>query len=98
LTASLLAMLVGLFGVPLALLWMGHRLWRHGPMWRSIFWGGLIGHGVAACATLWASMKPAAEWGSDDTVRGFLVFWALLAGAVLGAVVALIAFRRRDTR
>lgn len=96
-TIGIVAMLVGLFVVPVVLLWNGHRLRRRSPVRRRMFWGALTGYGVAAVAALSASMKPAAMWAPVDTVRGFLGFWSLLVFAVVGAMIGAI-WRRSDDR
>lgn len=96
-TIGIVAMLVGLFVVPVVLLLAGHRLRRRSPARRRMFWGALAGYGVASVAALWAGMSPAAMWASGDTVRGFLGFWLLLVGPAVGALVGAI-WRRTDER
>lgn len=86
-SAGLLAMLAGAFGVPLGLLWAGHRLRRRPPRWRRAFWGALLGHAVAVPLALGAAMLPPMEWAAADTLRGALGFWALLALPAAGALV-----------
>ena len=86
---GMLALLVGLFVVPLGLLALGHRLRRRGPAHRAVYWGGLIGYLVAALAAMWVGMVPAAEWSESDTVRGLLGYWGLIIGPVAGAMAAL---------
>lgn len=88
-SGGVLAMLVGLFAVPVALLWAGHRLRRRSPRSRAAFWGGLGGYALGSCAALAAGMLPPAEWDGGDTVRGLMGFWLPLllpaAGGVIGA-------------
>jgi hypothetical protein len=93
-TPGLLAMLAGAFGVPLALLWAGHRLRRRPARWRAAFWGALVAHLVAIPLALWGAMVPAAEWAPTDAGRGALGFWALLVLPAVGAAVG--ALRGRD--
>jgi hypothetical protein len=86
-----LAMLIGLFGVPVVLLWAGHH-WRHrSARIRGAFWGGLIAHTIAALLATAAGVFWPSEWDSDDAVRGFFGFWSMLlmfiAGALTGALV-----------
>ena len=88
------AMLVGLFVIPIILLGLGHRMRRRTPTQRRIFWGGLVGYLVAALAALWVGMVPPAEWSSADTVRGVLGFGGLVIGPILGAMAALALGRR----
>jgi len=91
-TPGVIALLVGLFVVPVALLWGGHRLRRKSPRWRSTFWGALIGYLLSASVSMAAGMLPPATWDGDDTMRGLLGFWSLVllpaAGAVVGALRA----------
>jgi hypothetical protein len=92
------AMLAGLFAVPAALLWAGHRLRRRSARWRGAFWGALAAHVAVAPLAMLAAMLPPAEWSPDDRVRGFLGFWAMLVapllGAALGAVRTALGARR----
>jgi hypothetical protein len=91
-------MLAGVFLVPAVLLWVGHRLRRRPPRWRSAFWGGLIGHVLAIPVASAAAMLPPAEWASTDTVRGLLGFWLLLLAPVAGAVVGSLLPGSADRR
>ena len=93
-TLGTFAMLLGLFVVPAALLWTGHRLRRRADRWRRIFWGALVAHLLAAPVAAAASMIPPAEWAPDDRWRGFLGFWLLLVAPVVGAVVGAVRNRR----
>ena len=90
-----LVLLAGLLGVPLLLLWTGHRLQRRSDARRAAFWGGLTGHLVALPLATLAALLPPAEWSPDDRTRGALGFWALLVLPALGAAVALLKARRR---
>jgi len=94
-TIGLVVFVVGLFGVPIALLMLGHRLRRRSPRARAIFTGGVIGHCVAGLlAVIWGMLPPEA-WGPNDTARGFAGLWSLLLFPILGAV-AFAARRRRQ--
>lgn len=97
-TIGTIALLIGLFVMPVVLLGLGHRLRRRSPMQRRIFWGALVGYLVAALAAMWVGMVPAAEWSSTDTARGLLGFWGLLLGPIIGAAAAAIASTRRTDR
>ena len=93
-TIGTVAMLVGLFGVPVFLLLAGHRLRRRTPRQRAIFWGALTGYGVASLAALVVSIYPAAMWDETDTMRGLLGFWSFVIAAVMGAAAGLVSSRR----
>jgi hypothetical protein len=88
-TPGLFAMLIGVFGVPAALLWGGHRLRRRSARWRAVFWGTLIGYAVGVCAALVASMVPAEAWSAENRVRGLLGYWSLVICSIIGALIAL---------
>ena len=91
-----LAFLLGLFIVPVALLYLGHRLRRKPKRVRAVFWGALIGHTAGAGFATWYSMVPPEEWTSADTVRGFFGFYAMLAFALIGAALGYLLSRKRD--
>jgi hypothetical protein len=94
-TPGVLAMLAGVFGVPAALLWAGHRLRRRSARWRAAFWGALAAHAVVAPVAMLAAILPPAAWAPDDRWRGFLGFWAPLAGPLIGAALAAARVPRR---
>ena len=94
-TPGVVAMLAGLFAVPAALLWAGHRLRRRSARWRAAFWGALTAHAAAGLVALVAAMVPPADWAPDDRGRGFLGFWLPLVAPVLGAVAGAVV-RRSD--
>jgi hypothetical protein len=89
--AGLIVFLIGLFGVPLALLWAGQHLRRRSPRHRAVFWGAVIGHCVAGSVALVWGMIPPEAWTPDERLRGFAGLWSLgvfpLFGALVGAVV-----------
>jgi len=89
-TIGLAAMLLGLFVVPAALLWSGHRLRRRSPRWRSVFWGLLAGYVAGSCVAIVAGLIPPAEWSSDDATRGLFGFWSLLLFPALGAGIGAV--------
>jgi hypothetical protein len=78
-------LLVGLVGVPLALLMAGHRLRRGSARRRRAFWGALLGHLVACVAALAASLLPPTAWLATDTLRGAAGVWGLVALPLIGA-------------
>ncbi len=82
------ALLIGLFVVPLLLLAIGHRLRRRSPAWRRAFWGGVFGHSLALLITLTASLYPPIWWAGGSFWRDAAVHWTLLFGGLLGAGLA----------
>lgn len=91
------ALLLGLFVVPALLLAIGHRLRRRPPVWRRIFWGGVIGHSLAVLVTLAAAHYPPIGWEGGPRLRDHAVHWSLVLGAGLGGVVA-ASLRPRQQR
>ena len=89
-TIGLWAMLIGIFGVPLMLLWTGHRLRRRPPRWRAAFWGGLVGHLVAIVVGSVAAMTPPEMWAPSDVWRGAFGFWSFVLLPLLGAAIAVV--------
>ena len=89
-SAGLVVMLLGIFVVPLILLWAGHRMRRRSDKWQLAFWGAAIGHIAAIVIGSTAGMIPPEEWSPTDTWRGALAFWSFLvlpaAGALIGWV------------
>lgn len=85
-----LALVAGLFGVPLALLIAGHRFRRSSSRRRNMFWGALIGHVLGACLALIASVSPPIGWLSSDVFRGAIGVWGLLALPLVGATLGVI--------
>ena len=87
-TPGLAAMLVGIFVVPAALLWIGHRFRRRSARWRAAFWGGVIGHLAALVIGSVAAMIPPEEWAPTDMWRGALGFWSFALFPLVGAAIA----------
>lgn len=87
------AFLIGLFGVPIALLAYGHRLRRRTDRQQRVFWGAVVGHCVAGVLAVVWGMIPPEEWTSGETARGLAGYWALFvlpaAGALVGALTPL---------
>ena len=92
-TAGVAAMLLGVFGVPIVLLWAGHRLRRRSPRWHNMFWGGLLGHLLSLVIGSIAAMMPAESWTAADVIRGALGLWSWLVLPVFGALVGALATR-----
>lgn len=90
-----IAFALGLFGVPLALLAIGHRLRRRSPRVRAMFWGGIVGHCVAAVLAVVWGMTPPDAWEPTETARGFAGLWSLLLFPLVGAALAALTSQRR---
>lgn len=91
------ALLVGLFVVPALLLAIGHRLRRRPPLWRRVFWGGVIGHSIAILVMLTAAMYPPVLWEGGFRPRDAAVHWSLVLGGVVGgAIGAALPTRSRE--
>jgi hypothetical protein len=82
-----IAFLLGLFGIPLALLAMGHRFRRRSRRVRAMFWGARAGHIVAAVLAVGWGMIPPEAWEPTETARGFAGLWSLLIFPVAGAAL-----------
>ena len=93
-TPGLAAMLLGVFVVPTALLWLGHRLRRRRAAARGAFWGAMAGHLAAIVLGLTFGMLPPEEWSPDDRVRGAVAFWSFLVLPLLGGVAGWLRTRR----
>lgn len=94
-TPGLMAMLAGLFVVPILLLWIGHRLRRRSPRWQHVFRGTLVGHLLAIPVAMLAAMLPPVEWAASDFVRGALGFWSLLVLPAIGALLGSLRGREK---
>jgi hypothetical protein len=87
------ALLMGFFVVPLALLALGHRLRERSVRQRGAFWGGVIGHSLALLAAITALHYPAVLWTGQ--ARTFVAFWLMFIGGVAGALIgAAVGLRR----
>ena len=83
-------MLLGVFAVPAALLWAGHRLRRRSARFRAAFIGALAGHVAAIVVGSAAAVTPPEEWASSDLWRGLLGFWSFLLLPVAGALIGVM--------
>ena len=91
---SLLALLAGLFIVPVVLLWLGHRLRRRTAPSRSAFWGAVAGHTLGMLASVAAMHVPAVLWAGGGA-RTMIVHWGMLAGAIAGGAIGWMMGARR---
>lgn len=90
-TAGVAILMLGLFGVPAALLWLGHRLRRRTERQRTVFWWALAGHILAIPVATVAAFWPPAHWGEADLGRGFAGFAALLVFPLIGAAAGMVS-------
>jgi hypothetical protein len=92
-TPGITAMLLGVFIVPVLLLWLGHRLRRRPAPLRGAFWGAIVGHVVAILLGLTFGMIPPEEWSSGDRLRGALGLWSFLVLPAIGAAIGWLRAR-----
>ena len=83
-----IALLIGLFAVPLIALKMGNRFRDQSPPKRRFFWGAVIGHMLGMTVTVIASMFPPIWWEGGTVLRDYLVHWSMLVGSVIGVLAA----------
>jgi hypothetical protein len=87
-TPGIVAFIVGLYVLPLVLLWWGHRFKRLPARSRRAFWGAVIGHCVAGTIALTAGMVLPEEWDAQERLRGFAGLWSLLIFPLAGAAAS----------
>lgn len=95
-TAGIIVFLVGLYVLPLGLLWLGHHLKRRSARARRVFWGAIIGHCIAGTLALVAGIMFPEEWTAQERIRGFLGLWSLLIFPVAGGIVGAVRHPARD--
>ena len=92
-TPAIVAFLLGLYVMPLGLLWLGHHLKRRSPRAKGAFWGAVIGHSVAGTLALVAALMLPEEWTAQEQLRGFLGLWSLLIFPVVGGLTGALTAR-----
>lgn len=96
--AGIVVFLLGLFGVPLGLLFTAHKLRRRSQRVQGAFWGAALGHCIAAVLAVTWGMIPPEAWEAGETARGFAGLWSLLALPAIGAAAgAMLRADRRPT-
>ena len=83
-----IALLFGLFGAPLVLLYLGHRLRDHGPRAKRRFWGGVIGYIAGMLLSMIAMLGPPVFWAGAGLARDIAIHWSMLSGLLLGLIIA----------
>lgn len=84
------ALLLGVFLVPLCMLAACHRFRRLSQDQRRVVWGLIIGYGVALPVVLLTLILPPVMWSPDQPLRSTLVYWGLLLMPALGATAGLV--------
>lgn len=90
-----IALLAGLFGVPAALLYLGHHLRKRSRTRSRVFWGGVFGYMVGAVLALVAGLAPPEQWSSGEVLRGFFGLWGPLVFPLIGGLVGFANARRQ---
>lgn len=96
-TLSAVLLLVGLFVVPVVLLWLGHGLRYRDAREKGAFWGGVIGYGAALGAFLVLTLVPPVGWAGSPA-RGLAVEAVLIVVPLLGAAVGAFRGSRKSAR
>lgn len=91
------ALLLGMFGIPLVALMIGFKFRKRTTRTRAIFWGAILGHGIATVVASVAAIWPPRALGPGDDARGVLILWTLLLGGLIGIAVALLVSNRGRT-
>ncbi len=87
---SNVVLLIGIFVVPIAALWLGHGFRDRTPRQRRIFWGMVIGYSIGLVLVSLALMADPVLWTEGEPMRSALVYWGLLASAVVGALAGFL--------
>jgi len=79
-------LLLGLFGIPVLLMALGHRLRGKSGSHKRRFWGGVLGYLLGMTAAIGAMVLPPVSWDGGGSLRPFLVHWAMFLGGLSGIV------------
>jgi hypothetical protein len=80
----LLGLLLGFFGVPTALMALGHRLRGRTVTHKRRFWGGVYGYILGILIAISFMLLPPVWWGTESPVRTVMLHWAMVVGGGLG--------------
>ena len=87
-----IALLIGLFGVPVLLLMVAHGIRKLSETAKLRFWGGLIGHIGGLSFAVLSMMMPPVLW--NDALRTAAVHWAMIVGFVVGGLLGPLVLRK----
>jgi hypothetical protein len=86
-TLNQIALLIGLFVIPLTVLWLGHKLRRRPPRQRGAFWGSLVGYLVSGLVAVIMAVCPPEMWAPGDTMRAALGLWSMVVLPIVGGAI-----------
>ncbi len=89
---------IGLFGVPLILLALGHALRKRSPRQRAAFWGGVTGYGVGVLLMSIITVIPPIHWEGGAVWRDVLVHWSMVLGTLVGFGLGVFLRKGTDDR
>jgi len=94
-TGARVAFAIGLFVVPVILLWLGRGLRKRSARVRSAFWGSVTGYFVGVLVICIVTVIPPIHW---DGVwwRDVAVHWSMVLGALIGFAAGAV-FAQGDT-
>ena len=85
---AIVAFLLGLYVLPLGLLWLGHHLKKRSPRARGAFWGAVIGHWYNKRAAISPAPARAERLGTlvaSGLIVGESLFGVLNAGLIVAS-------------
>jgi hypothetical protein len=83
------AFLLGMVGVPLVLLALGHNFRHRPPRVRSLFWGAAAGYLVGLLVATACAFLPPVDWTGGPGLRTVAVHWSAVLGPLLGAALTI---------
>ena len=81
-----IALLLGMFCLPVFLMFLGHRLRGRSSTHKRRFWGGVVGYVFGMGVAISAMILPPVWWVDGGALRPFLVHWAMVLGGLLGVI------------
>ena len=89
-TVEAIALLGGLFIVPLILLAVGKKFRTRSPRVRRAFWYVVIAHTLGALSAIIAMMIPPLHWEGGSITRIAIVYSSMLAASIVAATISLM--------